>query len=117
MNRKIILITIMIVFMLIVISFTSSVISDNSKPVKKESPLFGIRTRQAIREKIGNFMRRFIGKRVFFLPFQWIININDPHEGNPLIKGPYSFIGWCDFTDYPKCTSPSKYLTCSEQCP
>lgn len=60
--------------MLLAIAFASTVSSNTLKPAKKESPLFRIRTRQAIKEKIGNMMRRFIGERVFFLPFQWIKN-------------------------------------------
>jgi hypothetical protein len=60
--------------MLLAIAFASTVTSDNSKPAKKESPLFGIRTRRAIREKVGDMVRRFIGERVFFIPFQWFKN-------------------------------------------
>ena len=72
--KKIAFISIITVFMMITIAFASTVTSNTSKPVRKESPLFGIRARQAIREKIGNMMRRFIGERVFFLPFQWLKN-------------------------------------------
>lgn len=72
--KKILAISLLTVFMLIIISFASTVTSDNSKIIRKESPLFNIRTRQAIREKIGDMMRRFVGERVFFLPFQWLKN-------------------------------------------
>lgn len=34
--------------------------------------MFRIRIKQAIWEKIGSIMTRFIGKQVFFLPFQKI---------------------------------------------
>ena len=54
---------------MLTISFASIVTSNSSKPVRKESPLFGIGTRQAIREKIGDLMRKFVGERVFFYRF------------------------------------------------
>jgi len=69
MNKKILVVCILAVFMLVAIAFASTVTSDNSKPIRKESPLFGIRTGRAIREKIGNLISRFIGERVFFLSF------------------------------------------------
>lgn len=75
MNKKIVIISLLAVFMLIAIAFTSTVTSDTLKPVRKESPLFGIRTKLAIREKIEDFMKtRFVGEQVFFLPFQWLRN-------------------------------------------
>ena len=60
MNKKILVITILAVFMLLAISFASTVSSNTPKPPKKESPLFKIRIRKAIQEKIGDMMRRFI---------------------------------------------------------
>jgi hypothetical protein len=72
MNKKIMIISILAVFMLFAIMFASTVTSNTQKPPKKESPLFGIRTRWAIREKMGDFIRRFVGERVFFLPFQLV---------------------------------------------
>ena len=75
MNKKIILISVVIVFILIIAAFASTVTSDTSKPIRKESPLFGIRTKRAIREKIKDLIKaRFIGERTFFLPFQWLRN-------------------------------------------
>jgi hypothetical protein len=74
MNKKILIISILAVFMLLAIVFTTTVTSNTQKPPKQESPLFGIRTRRAIREKIGDLMRRFVGERKFFLPFFGIIN-------------------------------------------
>jgi len=68
MNKKILLVSILIVFMFLAISMASAINTHTAKCVRKESPLFGIRTRQAIREKIGNFLSRFVGERVFFLP-------------------------------------------------
>ena len=77
MNKKIMIVSILSVFMLLAIAFASTVTSDTSKPSRKESPLFGIRTRKAIREKIGDLMRRFVGERVFFLPFYWLRNAEE----------------------------------------
>lgn len=61
--------------MLLAISFATTVSSNTSEPTRKESPLFKIRIRKAIQEKIGGFITRFVGERVFFLPFQWLRNI------------------------------------------
>jgi len=74
MNKKLLIISILAVFMLMAISFASAV--NTSTTVKrKESPLFGIRTRRAVTEKVGevidNIKAKYIGERVFFLPFQW----------------------------------------------
>jgi hypothetical protein len=63
--------------MLLAIAFASTVSSNTPKTPKKESPLFGIRTRGAIRKKIGDLFSRFIGERIFFLPFQWLRNIRN----------------------------------------
>ena len=77
MNKKILLFSILAVFTIVSISYASAI--NTTTPVKtKESPLFGIRGRRAIQEKIGdvleNIKTKYIGKRVFFLPFQWSIN-------------------------------------------
>jgi hypothetical protein len=77
MKKKILIFSIITVFMLVAISFATAV--NTEKTTKKASPLFGIRTRRTIgREKINeikeNIRSRFIGERVFFLPFQWLNN-------------------------------------------
>ena len=79
MNKRILGFSIVVVFMLLAISFSTAVSSNTTKVVeKKESPLFGIRTRRAIKEKIGevieNIKTRYIGQRVFFLQFLWFMN-------------------------------------------
>ena len=77
MNRKLYVMGIAVVFMLIAISFVSVVGSSGVKTVvgKKESPLYGIITEQAIGERLqglkGNLKAKFVGERVFFLPFPW----------------------------------------------
>ena len=81
MNKKLLLVSILAVFMLLAISMASAV--NATIPIKKkESPLFGIRTRRAIKEGIGqiieNIKTKYIGERVFFLPFHWyFINGDD----------------------------------------
>ena len=75
MNKKLLVVSIVAVFILVAISFSTAVSSNTVKTVeRKESPLFGIRTRQAIKEKIGdiieNIKTKYIGERAFFLPFQ-----------------------------------------------
>ena len=75
MNKKLMIISILAVFTLLAISFASAINSNTEKTVRtKESPLFRIRIRKTIKEKIGDLMRRFVGERVFYLPFQWLRN-------------------------------------------
>jgi hypothetical protein len=72
MKKKILLVSILATFMLVAISYATAVNTTNSVD-KKESPLYGIRTRRAIEEKISkiveNIKTNFIGERIFFLPF------------------------------------------------
>ncbi len=75
MNKKILVVSILVVFTLVAISFASAI--NTTTPVKKkESPLYGIRTRRAIGERLGEIIdyikTRFLGDRLFFLPFQWL---------------------------------------------
>ena len=123
MNKKILTISIVVVFMLLAMSFASTVSSNTSKPIRKESPLFGIRTRRAVKEKIGdvieNIKTKYIGERVFFLPFQffslkWQRFIEDP---SPILwtKNPVH----CE-TEFAKdltCINcPTRAWTCGKDC-
>ena len=74
MNKKILVISILAVLMLVAISFSTAVSSNTTTTVKKkESPLFDIRARRAINEKFGeiieNIKTKYIGERLFFMPF------------------------------------------------
>ncbi len=73
MKKKLLIGGILVVFMLSMISF-STVVGSNNAEERNESPLFRIRTRKAIGERLGDLKEtlktRFIGERVFFLPFQ-----------------------------------------------
>jgi hypothetical protein len=75
MNKKMVIMSLLAVFMLVSISFVSSA-EVNSGVEKKESPLFKLRTRRVISEKIGNIIEniqtKFLGGRILFLPFQGI---------------------------------------------
>ena len=71
MRKKIIIISVLAVFMLVAISFASAVDTATSAE-KKESPLFKIRLQNAIRDKkqivqerINNFFVKLIGDRLF----------------------------------------------------
>ena len=75
MNKKLLVVSILCVFAIIAISYASA-INTTTVIESKESPLFGIRTRRAIKERIGdvleNIKTKYIGERVFFLPFRWL---------------------------------------------
>jgi len=71
MNKKIIIGSILAVLMLVTISFSAAAISNQPTAVEKKknvSPLFGIRTKNAIGEKLNNFKAKFLGERIFFIP-------------------------------------------------
>lgn len=92
MNKKLLILSILAVFMLVAISFVSAVnITTTSE--KKESPLFRIRTRRAIGERLSelreNIKSRFIGERIFSLPPQWLRNPQQDEEQMPLTFGKY----------------------------
>jgi len=77
MNKRILVISILAVFTIAAITFATAVSSNTTTAIaKKESPLFGIRTKLAIGEKLENLKEnikaRFVGERLFFLPFQWL---------------------------------------------
>ena len=72
--------------MLLAITFASVVSSNTTKSIEtKESPLFGIRTRLAIKDRIGDIFQciktKFVGNRIFFQPLVWlnfVRNIQEP---------------------------------------
>ena len=73
MNKKILIISILAVLMLVTISLASATNTNTTNTEKKESPLWTIRTKRAISEKINNIIEniktKFLGERIFFLPF------------------------------------------------
>ena len=56
MNKKILLVSILSFLMLLTISFASAIDINTSDVERKESPLFGIRTKRAITEKINDII-------------------------------------------------------------
>jgi len=69
MNKKILVVSILAVFLLVAISFASAVSSNTVLDEKKESPLFRIRTGKSIEKLVENLKASYIGKdRVFFVP-------------------------------------------------
>jgi len=108
MNKKILAISILAVFTLMVISFTSAVSYNTTTTIKKkETPLFNIRTRLAIGEKISQIIQnikiKFLSERIFFLPMSLIyLRIGDdlPVRYIPLDK---LTIEPCHYTNWPVC--------------
>ena len=100
MNKKILTVSILAVLMLVAITFATAVSSNTNTTVeKKESPLFGIRTRLAIGERLESLKEtikaKFVGERVFFLPFQWLKNVNEFSERNLLARKTCTQNVWC----------------------
>jgi len=60
----------MLVILLILMVSMSTAISTKENQENKESPLYKIRTKNAIKEKIQTIKTRFFGDRLFFLPFR-----------------------------------------------
>ena len=107
--------SILAVFVLVSVSFISSA-EVNADVEKKDSPLYRLRARQAISEKldtiIENIKTRFIGERLFCLPIKLF-----------RISRVFSDVYWsctectegtCQRTNQACCTtnSPCTYKTC-----
>ena len=79
MNKKLCIGCILAVFMLVAVSFSSAVGRDTDVE-KKESPLFRIRTRVAIGEKISNIIinirDKLFEERIIFLPIKLLKDID-----------------------------------------
>ena len=102
MKTKLLIICFAAVFMLVAISYATAI--NNSNARAKESPLFKIRTRISINEKIGNIIEqikvKFLGERVFFIPFRLV----GPNQILPSWPDSYSTkapvrTGCCDATN------------------
>jgi hypothetical protein len=98
MNKKILTTSILAVLMLVTITYASAINTSTASNEKKESPLFKIRTRLAIGEKIGKIMEniktKFIGNRIFFVPLL-MKNIKNDH--GVLWSIPAGTAGCCTF--------------------
>ena len=107
MKWKIWAVSMLAIFMLIAISFSTSVSSNIINSIeKKESPLYQIRTRQAISDRIVEIVEeiktRFLGERIYFLnfrPIRRLFNLEDlpvNYRDIPCTK-------WCEYTSYTQC--------------
>jgi len=72
--KKIVWIYILAVIMLVAVSYVSAVTANSAESIqKKESPLYRVRSKIAISEKIATLINmvksRFLGERIFFLRF------------------------------------------------
>jgi hypothetical protein len=104
MNKKILFGSFLAIIMIVAISFASAVETNTTDVEKKESPLYGLRTRRATTEKISNIINnikaKFLGERMFFLPVRWArplgSNIPILHETAKIETAECpSCIGWC----------------------
>ena len=70
--KRMVLFGVLAVGMLFTISFVSAIDSSSDNLEKKESPLFKIRIRQSIGQRIGEIIShlklRFLQERIFFIP-------------------------------------------------
>jgi len=103
MNKKLLVVSILAVFMLVAISYASAVSSNTTTDEQRESPLFRVRTRRAIGERLGELKEiikaKFIGERVFFLPF---LSLRDIYNRYSLYTEASSTYG-CYTCDYSFC--------------
>ena len=79
MDKKITIIGCILIFILVTISFASAIETNTEQ---KESPLYKLRTRRAIGEKINTIIEnkktRFLGDRTFFIPLSFLFRTDDP---------------------------------------
>ena len=61
---------------LLTVSIATAITPTDSKKQKGESPLYKIRTKNAIKEKIQNIKTRFLGERIFFIPLMLLKSNN-----------------------------------------
>ena len=114
--KKVVTISILVVFMIVAISYATALSTTNTE--KKESPLYGLRTRLAIGEKISNIVEniktKFLGNRIFFLQFQWLKN-KPREEPWPTVGESCGRELFCELT-IKYCYTKSQYRTCEKWC-
>ena len=87
--------SILAVLILVAISFTSAISMQTADEDEKlGSPLFRIRTQQAIKEKINEIKAKFIENRVFLFPFHFLMDENDLPVRFRLVQKPPNTAGW-----------------------
>ena len=95
MKKKIFIVSFVVILMLVAISFASAINTNNPDIARKESPLFSIRTRRAINEKITdiieNIRTNLFGERIFpRLPI-----LNPPFRNYDQTPSTTSKCGYC----------------------
>ena len=101
MNKKILIISLLTITMFIAISFASAVGSNTSKTlVKKEnSPLFGIRTKKVIKDRLEEIKTNYISDRLYLISFLKLVTNRYLKD-----KGTSMAVSSCCFTVVnPKC--------------
>ena len=89
MNRKGTISSLAIIFIIISLSFISVVNADtkDSTPNDKVSPLYKVRTENAIKEKIGELKTNYLGNRIFILPNLNLLNFYKNEDGQLVSMG------------------------------
>ena len=107
MKKKILLISTLAVFSMLIISFASAISTNTTNVERKESPLYRIRTINSVGVKLGDILHqiktKFLGEKIFFLPTKWIAS-NSAQKDGPTDKGSIS----CDKA----CTVPGYHRSC-----
>ena len=111
MKKNLIIISFIICIILLTISITSAIeVNKNQSIENKESPLYKIRTRQVLGDRLKELIEcikaKFLGERMFFLPFQWLKNIINADNFN--IDKPTNDITMCK-----SCATGPCYPSCS----
>ena len=105
MNKKIMFFGILAVFIIVSISLASAYTS-SEKPVKKESPLFRLRTRQAINDKAeeikDNIETNYINDKIFLIPYLLFRGDNIENKQDSLI-GTSGLLCFKIQTSFPTC--------------
>ena len=82
MNKKILLVSILSLVMLLTISFASAINTNTIDIERKETPLFKIRFGKAFTNEMRNIIEkiktRFLGERIFFIPFYRVYRDETP---------------------------------------
>jgi len=121
MKKKIVTITVLAVLMLITISLATAISTNITNTEPKESPLYGLRTRRAITEKIGtiieNIKTKFLGDRIFFIPFSSLYRNDGSYpRGELYTKVGNCACGYTNMYSYPTCEPTCGYAQMNTIC-
>lgn len=124
MNKKIMTMTIAVVIMMLSVSLISVANAETKKSneKKRESPLFKIRSKGAIREKIQDIKTNYLGDRIFLLPFNRLSNLLGRSEDSMLFTKVWTLCFGgpkCNLqqSEQPERSSFATFGTCKGVCP